>query len=132
MLAGRLNPAQEMTCERARWSEPHLCDSEDRSVRRRRKVLQAQHYRHQGRSIAEIARLLDQAPATIKAYLYDPTGEKARAIKQRYRGTLRIVRRADLRCRRQGPRLAPLPALQAAIGAAVDARAGPRRAPTLV
>ena len=50
-------------------------------------MLQAQHYRHQGRSIAEIARLLDQAPATIKAYLYDPTGEKARATKARYRGT---------------------------------------------
>lgn len=40
------------------------------------------------------------------------------------------MRRADLGCGRQGPRLAPLPALQAAIGAAVDARAGPRRAPT--
>jgi hypothetical protein len=50
-------------------------------------VLQAQHYRHQGRSIAEIARLLEQAPATIKAYLYDPTGERARATKARYRGT---------------------------------------------
>jgi hypothetical protein len=60
---------------------------EDRSVRRRRKVVQAQHYRHQGRSIAEIARLLGQAPVTIKAYLYDPTGEKARATKERYRGT---------------------------------------------
>jgi hypothetical protein len=64
-----------------------LRDPEDRSVRRRRNVLQAQHYRHQGRSIAEIARLLDQAPATIKAYLYDPTGERARATKARYRGT---------------------------------------------
>ena len=88
VLAGRLSTAQEMT---TRASEVErgapVAHPEDRSVRRRRKVLQAQHYRHQGRSIAEIARLLDQAPATIKAYLYDPTGEKARAIKQRYRGT---------------------------------------------
>lgn len=61
-------------------------EPEDRSVRRRRKVLQAQHYRDQGRSIAEIARLLYQAPATVKAYLYDPTGERARATKARYRG----------------------------------------------
>jgi hypothetical protein len=61
-------------------------EPEDRSVRRRRKVLQAQHYRRQGRSMAEIARLLEQAPATIKAYLYDPTGERARATKARYRG----------------------------------------------
>ena len=133
MLAGQLNAAHEMT---TRASEVERGASgahpEDRSVRRRRKVLQAQHYRHQGRSIAEIARLLDQAPATIKAYLYDPTGEKARAIKQRYRGSCEVVRRADLGCGRQGPRLAPLPALQAAIGAAVDARAGPCRAPTLV
>jgi hypothetical protein len=62
-------------------------EPEDRSIRRRRKALQAQHYRHRGRSILEIARLLGQAPATIKAYLYDPTGERARAIKARYRGT---------------------------------------------
>src|SRR4051794_7561275 len=30
-----------------------------------------------------------RAPATIKAYLYDPSGEKAKAIKTRYRGTCR-------------------------------------------
>ena len=101
-------------------------------MRRRRKVLQAQHYRHQGRSIAEIARLLDQAPATIKAYLYDPTGEKARAIKQRYRGSCESCGAPTSGADGKGWRLAPLPALQAAIGAAVDARAGPRRAPALV
>jgi hypothetical protein len=33
------------------------------------------------------SRLLDQAPGTIKGYLYDPTGEKARATKARYRGS---------------------------------------------
>ena len=133
VLAGRLNAAQEMT---TRASEVERgapgADPDDRSVRRRRKVLQAQHYRHQGRSIAEIARLLDQAPATIKAYLYDPTGEQGARDQSAVPRKLRVVRRADLGCGRQGPRLAPLPALQAAIGAAVDARAGSRRAPTLV
>jgi hypothetical protein len=39
--------------------------------------------------IAEIARRLGRAPATVKAYLYDPTGEKARAAKARYRGYCR-------------------------------------------
>jgi hypothetical protein len=85
--ADGLNAAQEMSTRAGEVERgAPVAGAEDRSVRRRRKVLQAQHYRHQGRSIAEIAWLLDQAPATIKAYLYDPTGEKARAIKQRYRG----------------------------------------------
>jgi hypothetical protein len=39
--------------------------------------------------IAEIARRLGRAPATVKAYLYDPTGEKARAVKARYHGYCR-------------------------------------------
>jgi hypothetical protein len=92
-------------------------------------VLQAQHYRHEGRSIAEIARLLEQAPSTIKAYLYDPTGERARATKARLPRHLRIVRSRHLRRRRQGPRVAALPALQAAIHANVDARARSRGTP---
>ena len=29
------------------------------------------------------------AQATVKAYLYDPTGEKARAVKRRYQGVCR-------------------------------------------
>jgi hypothetical protein len=92
-------------------------DPEDRSIRRRRKVLQAQHYRHQGRSIQEIARLLGQAPATIKAYLYDPTGERARATKARYRGTCELCGaatsgadgkgRASRRCQRCKPQSLP-------------------------
>ena len=31
----------------------------------------------------------DGLPATVKAYLYDPTGEKARAVKARYQGVCR-------------------------------------------
>ena len=42
-----------------------------------------------GLSIAEIARRLGRAEATIKTYLYDPTGDKARAVKARYRGVCR-------------------------------------------
>jgi hypothetical protein len=93
-------------------------EPEDRSIRRRRKVLQAQHYRHQGRSILEIARLLGQAPATIKAYLYDPTGERARATKARYRGTCECCGtatsgadgkgRASRRCQRCKPQSLPI------------------------
>jgi hypothetical protein len=39
--------------------------------------------------IAELARRLGRAPASIKAYLYDPTGDKARVAKARYRGFCR-------------------------------------------
>jgi hypothetical protein len=57
---------------------------------RRRAVALSRHYRDQERlSIAEIARRLGRAEATIKAYLYDPTGEKAREVKARYRGACR-------------------------------------------
>ncbi len=62
----------------------------DRVVERRRAVALAQHYRHQeGLSIAQIAGRLGRSPATIKAYFYDPTGEKARAVKARYVGLCR-------------------------------------------
>jgi len=57
---------------------------------RRRAAQLARHYRDQeGLSIAEIARRLGRAQATIKAYLYDPTGDKAREVKARYRGVCR-------------------------------------------
>ena len=62
----------------------------DRVAERRRAAALARHYRDSEQlSIAEIARRLGRAPATVKAYLYDPTGEKARAVKARYRGTCR-------------------------------------------
>jgi AraC-like DNA-binding protein len=62
----------------------------DRAAERRRAAALARHYRDSEQlSIAEIARRLGRAPATVKAYLYDPTGEKARAVKARCRGTCR-------------------------------------------
>jgi len=62
----------------------------DRVAERRRAAALARDFRDSEQlSIAEIARRLGRAPATVKAYLYDPTGEKARAVKARYRGTCR-------------------------------------------
>ncbi len=62
----------------------------DRVSERRRAAQLARHYRDQENlTIAEIARRLGRAEATVKAYLYDPTGEKARAVKHRYQGVCR-------------------------------------------
>ena len=62
----------------------------DRVSERRRAVQLARHYRDQeGLTIAEIARRLGRAEGTVKAYLYDPIGEKAREVKARYRGVCR-------------------------------------------
>ena len=62
----------------------------DRVLERRRAVALARHYREfEGLSIRQIADLLGRSPATIKAYFYDPTGEKARAVKARYLGLCR-------------------------------------------
>jgi AcrR family transcriptional regulator len=61
-----------------------------RAVERRRAAALARHYRDvEHLSIQEIARRIGRAPATVKAYLYDPTGEKGRAVKRRYQGTCR-------------------------------------------
>ena len=83
----------------------------DRVTERRRAAQLARHYRDQeGLSIAEIARRLGRAEATIKAYLYDPTGDKARAVKARYTGVSRL-RCAHRAPERQGRRLRVLQTL---------------------
>jgi hypothetical protein len=62
----------------------------DRVQERRRAAALVRHYRdEEGLSIAEIDRRLGRAPATVRAYLYEPTGEKAAAVKRRHQGVCR-------------------------------------------
>jgi hypothetical protein len=73
----------------------------DRVLERHRAVALARHFREaEGLSIAQIERL-GRSPATIKAYFYDPTGEKERAVKARYVGGLPRVRRLHAPAHRQ-------------------------------
>jgi IS30 family transposase len=84
----------------------------DRVAERRRAAQLARHYRdEEGLSIAEIGRRLGRAEATIKAYLYDPTGDKARAVKARYRGSVSRLRGAHRATERQRRRLRVLQTL---------------------
>jgi AraC-like DNA-binding protein len=62
----------------------------DRVDERRRAVQLARDYREaEGLSTAQITQRLGRSPATVKAYFYDPTGEKAKAVKARYQGICR-------------------------------------------
>jgi hypothetical protein len=62
----------------------------DRVVERQRAVALTRHFREsEGQSVAQIAARLGRSPARIKAYFYDPTGDKARAVKARYQGVCR-------------------------------------------
>ena len=57
----------------------------DRVEERRRAVAFARHFRdEEDLSIADIARRLGRAEATVKAYLYDPTGEKAKGYNAKH------------------------------------------------
>jgi IS30 family transposase len=54
---------------------------------RQRAAALARHYREQEHlPISEIAERLGRKPATINAYLYDPTAAKTKQVKSRYRG----------------------------------------------
>ena len=77
-------PGQRRTAMAADRNRP------DRVAERRRAVQLARHYRDaEDLSITEIARRLGKSPATVKGYFYDPTGEKAKAVKARYQGSCR-------------------------------------------
>lgn len=84
---------------------------------RRRNVLLAEHHRDQGWSTAQIAHLLNRAPATVRGYLHDPSGTKAKRRKASYAGTCERCgaptsgadgkRRAAQHCQRCKPQSRP-------------------------
>ena len=69
---------------------PRVPSLQERVEERRRAVAIARHLREsEGLPIAQIAARLGRSEATVKGYFYDPTGEKARAVKARYQGSCR-------------------------------------------
>src|SRR5436190_20327556 len=77
----------------------------DRVTERRRAAQLARHYRDQeDLTIAEIGRRLGRAEGTVKAYLYDPIGEKARGQGVLW-GRVPWLRRPDEPAGRQGGRV---------------------------
>jgi hypothetical protein len=79
-------------------------------------------------SIAELASRLGRAQATVKAYLYDPISEKAREVKERYRGVYRGCGAATTARKQQWRRLPVLQGLPPRRDPnTVDAQTGARR-----
>jgi len=82
----------------------------DRVSERRRAAQLARHYRDQeDLTIAEIARRLGRAEATIKAYLYDPSHANKRPTDSPHALTPASARDARRVRRLPGPRVAPGP-----------------------
>jgi AcrR family transcriptional regulator len=67
--------------------EPSAVGELQRVSERRRAVALARHLREsEGLSVAQIAERVGRSPATIRSYFSDPTGSRARRVKQTYRG----------------------------------------------
>lgn len=84
-------PAQGREADRSEqylkgmWFGGVVAVAYDRVSERRRAVALARHVREvEGLSIAQIADRLGPSPAMVRPYFYDPTGEKARAVKARH------------------------------------------------